>query len=316
MQTQANLLLPNNGYAFLGDVHEEEDHLKEITDIITEVCEISIENKATNFYQLGDFCHKNRLEAKELYYVMSHIAKLKKTFKKITFIEGNHDKKDNQVSIISFLKWLGISIFGDEYLLKTEYGDVFLGHFFVDKSKDAFGTHHKYIVDDLKKKYSFKYALLGHQHDYQQIDNIHHLGSARYVAFGETQSVKKRMAILNKDGLKFHELKSVIPIYNVSTIVELEAIPARAKVRFIFKSFLSYKNDLKIVNSMKGKFVDLKTKLDFSSSLNNLDKTINVKVNTNGKLNNKEIVEQWLKQIPDSELRNILDVEFKKELTK
>lgn len=319
MQTQAKVLpLISTGYAFLGDVHEEEDHLKEITSIIEEVCEISLSYGVSHFFQLGDLCQKNRLEALELYYLLGHISKCKKTFKLVSLIEGNHDKKDNEISIISFLKWLGIKVYSDEYLLETPFGNLFLGHFFVDKSKDAFGTHHKYTVENLKNKYSFKYGLLGHQHDYQQIDNIYHIGSARYVSFGENGNIKKKMAIWNKDGLKFIDLKSPIPIFNVSTIKELEKIPSRSKVRFIFKSFSSFKDDLKKVESFKGKFVDLKKKLDFSSISPYSDdlSTKLKKIEGSGKINNKLMVEEWLKQIPDTELRKILDEEFKKELLK
>ncbi len=282
---------------------------------MSEVCEIGKEHNISDFGQMGDWCDRSRLEAKELYHFVSEAIKLKKNFQNVFGIEGNHDKFDNQISIISFLNLIGIRIFpGDELYLKTPFGNILLGHWFIDKSKDSFGTHHKYNFDDLtKRKPKFDYCFLGHQHDYQKIENIYHIGSARYVSFGENSEMKKKFVILNKEGLKFIDLKSVIPIYNVSSIKELEKVPARAKVRYTFKSFSSLKDDMKKVEILKPKFHFFKKKIDFSVQSD--FKKIEVKTDS-PKLNNKEIVYSWLNQLKDNELRNILEEEFKKELLK
>lgn len=294
------------GIIGFGDLHEELDALDEIDSILEEFCEIAKENKCNIGIQLGDWCDKVRLYGTELYRMVGHAKLLKDLFELFIILKGNHDTESTQISIIDFLEYFGIKIANDETLLKTKFGNILLGHWFLKESKDAFGTHQRYTLEELKKKYPYDYCLIGHQHDFQKIDEkTYHVGSSRYVNFGENADLKKRVFIINEKGLQFIELKSVIPIYNVSTLAELEKVPERAKVRYIFKSFESLKNDLKTVDNIKDKFHSFKKKLDFS-----IKTDLKLEENTTVKKTEKEIITNWLSKIQDPEVRRLLEEQF------
>jgi DNA repair exonuclease SbcCD nuclease subunit len=299
----------NRGFIFLGDIHEERVALDEITQILQEVVNIARENNCNTFFQLGDICDKIRLEPDELYKFCEHIRFLNDQFEYFGIIEGNHDKFHNKMSIISFLKFFGVNIFNDELLINSTYGKILLGHWFLDKSKGSFGTHHRYTVEELQQSLDFTYCLLGHAHDFQQINNkIYHVGSARWVNFGEDQNIEKRCVVLNDKGLKFIKLKSPIPIYNVSSVDQLKKLPPRCKVRYLFKSFSNLVEETKIVNQLKDNFYDFRKKIDFQIS--NIDSN-DIKFE---KKSESDIINEWLKKVDNIEVRNILTEEFSKEI--
>lgn len=311
MSKATNIIsLETKGIVFFGDVHFERIAQTEISDILEEITEIASENKCDTIIQLGDFCDKARLDADELYHLTQDCYKLVKKFKYLGIIEGNHDKQEKNMAVINYLEFLGINIHPDELLLKTPFGKMLVGHWFVDKSKDAFGTHHKYTVEQLNKKYKYDFGLLGHQHDFQKLTKtLFHLGSARYVNFGESDSITKKIVVLNEHGLKFVELKNVIPIKNVYSIEELNKLDNKTKVRYIFKSFTQLKNDLSKVDKIKDKFYSFKKKIDFTTST----KYTKEDKGKSGKKTQKQIVNEWLNKISDSDIKNILKKEFETE---
>jgi len=312
MMLPTTFLTSNNctGIIGFGDLHIEGDSLEEIAEIIAEIIYLGKKYNCSHCFQLGDLCDKIRLYPKELFELVRNIIKLRDSFSFVGILEGNHDKESTEISIISFLDLIGVKICEDETMLDTNFGKFLLGHWFLEESNDAFGTHQRYSLAELKKKYTYDYCFLGHQHDFQRIDpTTVHLGSSRYVNFGEHPEIKKPVFIINQDGIQFIELKSVTPIYNVSSIAELEKLPAKSKVRYIFKSFINQLNETKAIEKYRDRFVSFKTKLDFTNKT-----LINTSQEPITKKNQNQIIENWLKQVQDSEVRAILEEEFKKEI--
>lgn len=302
--------LTNNitGIIGFGDLHIEVDALSEIKGIIEEICQIGKENSCNICFQLGDYCDKGRLYATELYSLSENTQKLKDSFNFVGILKGNHDVESTESSVIDFLEFLGVNICNDETMLETPFGKVLLGHWFLKESNDAFGTWQRYTLEELKKKYVYDHCLIGHQHDFQKLDEkTYHLGSSRYVAFGEKPSIKKKCFILNKDGLKFIELKSVIPMCNVSSLEELQKLPDRTKVRYIFKSFDNLKNEIQQVDKVKDRFHSFKKKLDFST-INPILNLSSIQPDKN--IKKEEIIKNWLERIKDEEVKRILTEEF------
>ena len=184
----------------------------------------------------------------------------------------------------------------------------------MDKSKDAFGKY-KYTLKQLQnaediKGIGFHYCFLGHQHDFQVLDESHgiyHLGSARYVSFAEDVNIKKKLAWLHDGIFELVELKSVVPIVDAYNLDDLKSLNARTKVRYIFTNFQQLKNEINEVNKLKSNFYQFKIKLQFKDQKNK------VEVNAE-KTNIKSFVNEWLKNIKDTEIRDILQEEFTQEL--
>lgn len=299
----------SNPIIVLGDLHVEENSIEECAGIILEVCNIARKltlsgsnwAKKPRIIQIGDLCDKNKLNGKELFSLTSFVNLLKVNCYQVIIQEGNHGRTDKFDHIVNYLSFLGIQVFGDEYIEK----DIMYGHWFVDKSNGAFG-HYKYKVEDLSK---YRYVILGHQHDPQQItERIFHLGSARYTSFGENASLRKRIAVITGDNIEFVELESVIPLYKVSSLEELDKLPKRAKVQYEFQSFKQLKDEIKTINEIKKTFFAFKKKNTF---------TLDTKTDKQSKVtrtNIREIIESWLKTVPDDETRNLLHQELKGEI--
>lgn len=300
------MISKRHGVLFLGDVHFEKEALTEIEAIFKELWEIP----ASLFIQLGDLCDRNRLDPIELDSLTYTMQKSIENFDSVYVLKGNHDSLDGTRAIIDYLRYIGVSILNDDYFLQFT-NKYWLGHWFTDKSWDSFGKDYRYTVEEMKQK-DFNYCFLGHQHDFQTIDeekNIYHLGSARYVKFSEKESLKKRVAFVCDNKLEFIELKSVIPIYNVSNVRELEKLPKKSKVRFIYKTFTSFKEDVKIVNQLKNNFHSFKSKIDFKVSTHYT--TDDIKKETSNRP--KDLIYKWLNTINDNEMKNLLEEEIKKE---
>jgi predicted phosphodiesterase len=139
----------------ISDLHVEEDALEEVENIIDEICK----EKADRCIQLGDFCDKPRLNALELATLTRICFKLKQAFKEVIILVGNHDALYKDVSILDYLQFFNIQIISADAYVDDQ--NICYGHFFTDKSNDAFGKF-RYSVADLEKKY--KFTFLGHQH--------------------------------------------------------------------------------------------------------------------------------------------------------
>lgn len=289
----------------MGDLHIELSDLQECKDIVSEINRIGKQYGCKQLIQLGDLCDRNKLTSEEVFDLTQNVDRWASCFEQVHIIEGNHDKLDNKHSIIDYLYYLApnITIHSDEAVISTSLGGVLCGHWFVDKSNGAFG-HYKYTVEELRKRKE-KIVFLGHQHDAQAIDDfIYHTGSSRYVDFGESTKPKK-VAILS-DKLEWVELKSPIPLYNVTSLSELAKVPDRAKVRYIFKSFSQLKNEIEAVEELKVRFFRFKKKLDFQNE--------NIKVQkTSVRKTPKEMFNALLDDIQDLDVKQTLKEEFELE---
>lgn len=293
-------LQSSKGILFLGDLHVDYISLQECEAIANE---IAFSNKADVLIQLGDICDKNKLSSHELDCLTAIIKNWQSVFKEVHILEGNHDKLDKDYSIIMYLKHLGVNIHDDDVIFNTPYGNVHCGHYFIDKSLSSFG-HFRMTLEEFKK--DCDYGLLGHQHDFQQFeDNFCHLGSSRYVSFGERKVQSKLYAVLNNNDFDFSVVTSAIPMYDVSSLSELERVPKKSKIRYIFNSFEQLKNELNAVNTLKNNYYLFQKKLNFGSI------KVENKIETVNKTN--EIISNFLKQIEDKDVRKILEEEFKKE---
>jgi DNA repair exonuclease SbcCD nuclease subunit len=293
-------LQSSKGILILGDLHVDYSNLRECEEIANE---IAFSNKADILIQVGDICDKNKLASHELDALTSMIKKWQTVFKEVHILEGNHDKLDKNYSIIMYLKHLGVHIHDDDVVFETPYGNLRCGHYFIDKSVSSFG-HFRMTLEEFRK--DCDYGLLGHQHDFQLFeDNFCHIGSSRYVSFGERKIQSKVYAVLNNNGLEYSNVTSCIPMFDISSLQELERLPKKSKVRYIFKSFEQLKNELEIVNTKKNQFFHFQKKLDFGH--------VNIKKSDNPVQKTANIVQDFLKQIEDVEVRNILNEEFKKE---
>lgn len=289
----------------MGDLHIELSDLQECKDIVSEICRLGLQYKCSQLIQLGDLCDRNKLTSEEVFDLTQNVDRWAGRFEKVHIIEGNHDKLDDKHSIIDYLYYLApnITIHSDEAVISTAFGDVLCGHWFVDKSNGAFG-HYKYTVEEIKKK-PVRAVFLGHQHDAQNIDDfIFHAGSSRFVDFGESAKPKK-VAILS-DKITWVELQSPIPLYNVSSIAELDKVPNRAKVRYIFKSFAQLKNEIDDVEKRKDRFHRFKKKLDFVAEV--IKPTVSAVRRTP-----KAMITSLLEDIEDMDVKKALQEEFEVE---
>lgn len=294
---------------FLGDLHIEQDSIEECIKLAEYISTI----KADTLIQLGDWSDCNKFTTDELY-CSTYMANLfKSKFKNVIVIQGNHDLAQKNKAIIDYLEFLGITILHDDSVVSINNVNFRLGHWFIDKSWDAFGKY-RYKLEDLtkqNKKDKVKYTLLGHQHNFQDMskkDYVFHLGSARYVNFGENGELPKHYAYFNGKSLELKYIEGLRPLINATTIEDLIKAPSDAKVRYIFKSFKQLKDELDTVNELGKKYFQFKKKLDFDNVISTGEE-----VNTEKK-NTKQIIKEWLKQkIDDPEVKKLLVSEFKKE---
>lgn len=287
----------------LGDLHIEEDSFNECVEIAEEAAGIGERAGCDTIVQLGDLCDKNKVNGWELDLLTFVVKHWEKKFKNVIIMSGNHDKSQKGMTILNYLKWLDIPLYEDEYIDKEN--NILFGHYFLDKSLGAFGKY-KYTTEEVK---NYKYVILGHQHDYQRItDNIYHLGSARYTSFGESEALKKKVAIIDGDKLDFFELTSTIPLFKVSSLEELDKLPKRAKVQYEFKSFKQLKEEIKVINEIKKTFFAFKKKNDFINTVaaNSVEKESSKSV--------RQYIREFLESIKDNEVKNILEQEFEGEL--
>jgi len=179
------------------------------------------------------------------------------------------DTKQNDVEIgKSILNHY--SILSENYHI--EYGEYetcgyLLGHYMVDES--LFGYKVKRKVADLKK---YKHVFLGHQHTPQEMGNVTHVGSCRYISFSEYSDIK-RVLILDLDTNEIEEiiLQLVIPmaVYscdkntNKTLYRRLKVLEPDTKVKVIFNDLEGYKFNINNISEWNEKFIDFKVELNF-----------------------------------------------------
>lgn len=284
-----------------GDLHIDERSIPEIDSIFSNDI-LSIESD--RFIQLGDWFQSNRPTPLELTYSTQLVLKLKQHYKEIVILSGTgeHDLLHNE-SVISHLASLGVKTIKGDYIDNT----ILYGHFMVNESRFAFGTA-RCGLKDLEK---YQYVFLGHQHSPQDLTTtIFHIGSIRYCSFNEVEDRKQIMIL--QDGLIANiELKSLIPMLDVTDVTKLEQLEPRNKVRVIFNSFEDYKKNASYVNKLGKKFFQFKILTNFKES--------NILVQSSNrldiKINKSNIISSYLDNIKDIEVRNLLKEQFNENKT-
>lgn len=279
----------------IGDIHIESSAIPEIETIINEIVEI----KADRVIQVGDFYHRNRPNPEELKFGTEVACVLKDKYKDVMILSGNgiHDFV-NGFSVIEYLKYLGIRIEKDEYV----FDNNLYGHYMLHCSPHAFGSGKKGIKD--LKKYS--YVFLGHDHQPCELkkNKIWHIGSIRYVSWNESEDPFKRVMVLEDNKVKSIQLKSPIPMVEVSSIEELDQIEPYSKVRWTINTFIELKNSAEIIKKYKDKFEEFKVKVDIQKEETKPQEQVD-----NRKL--KDLIYKGIDEIKDKDVRNLLKEQFK-----
>lgn len=272
------------------DSHITEQTLLELEGIFNEI----YQQEADELLMLGDYYNSKKPNAKEILFGTKWAVKFVEKYKKVIFLRGNHDKTQD-ISAIDYLQYLGINIV-DNY---TDEDNNYFGHFMVEGSKFEYGTF-KYTVSQLAH---YNMVFLGHQHSFQAIkDHIWHIGSVRYVGFGEVEDKSKYILKLGEK-LEFIPLKSPIPMVDVKSVDELPNIDPNTKVRLVIGSFEQFKREINEIPKYKDKFEEFKLKLEFS------DKTIVTNVHKDVKLEKKnlqQLIIQYIEKIEDKDVKELL----------
>jgi predicted phosphodiesterase len=271
------------------DSHICRENIDELQDVFPEI----MSYKADRCICLGDYYDKKLLHHTELWFGTSIIKKFADTYPEFIMLEGNHDK-----DTIKYIEYIGGATVVPQCISNNDY----FGHFFVNESLKSFNSA-KVSLNELDK---YRYVFLGHQHSFQVLGNKrYHPGSIIWVDFGEVDDIQKCIFMLEDDKLEIIELKTPIPMRDVFSLNELDTIPKRTKVRYVIKNFSQLKKHANELDKYKNKFYSFKIKLDFDNSPKELEMSPKKSIN--------EIIDDWLKQIIDNEVKTELELSFREE---
>jgi predicted phosphodiesterase len=213
-------------------------------------------------------------------------------YKEVIMLEGNHDK-----NTIKYILSLGVKVVPNIVIDNNYYG-----HFFVEKSIKSFNSA-KRSLDEFN---DYNYVFLGHQHTFQILGNKRvHPGSCIFVDFGEVDDTSKNIIMLENNNMEIIELKSPIPMIDVFKREDLDKLDKNYKVRYVIKTFNQLKQETNDLDQYKEKFYQFKIKLDFDTKGETLE--IAPKKNTN------EIIENWLNNIEDQDVKKELELSFRED---
>jgi len=301
--------------AIIGDIHIEENSMLELEAIFSEIIS---KVEGYDCYFLGDIFHKHKPTPKEIEFALTWFKKITQSGVKCLAIPGNHDWHSGFLTTTILQHstvWLG-SEFGHDLHLNLGL-KAYLGHFFVKESWDNY-TNIENSIKSVKNN-GADYVFLGHQHRFQELDqNAYHLGSIRYVGYGEYTNpiIPKKIAIINsKNDVNFIDLKTPHTLKQFNNVKELlDYYPNRTesifdKIRIVYNDFNTYKNDINILNKLPlVLYHPLKIKLDFKN--NHIVKNFNTSINTK-QIKIDEVVKKWLDTIKDNDVKIILEEETK-----
>ncbi len=280
------------------DPHICEKALTELQEVFKEISHY----KADKLIMLGDYYHFNQPSPKEILFGTEWAKKFKDKFSEVIYLRGTgrHDRIQG-ISCIDYLKFLGIKVVSD-----YNVDGMYFGHGFTDKSKSAYGNY-EYSVEDLEKNY--KLTFLGHFHQFQKVSKkVYHLGSCRFVNFGEVDYPAKYIALIKDKGIEFKRLESVIPMKDVESIDELNKLDKRTKVRVIFNDWEQYKKEVNQLKEWDNYFIEpIRIKLDFKMTSAIKSKKV-AKVDSLNKL-----LLKCLQQVKDKEVKELIKNSFKEE---
>ena len=287
----------NKKYIVFSDPHIEESCLTELEQVFSEI--LTYSKGKPILVCGGDYYEKKNPTAKEIAFGTKWAMKFKKEFADFIMVAGNHPAVEKNVSGVSYLEYLGVTIAEETTLDNTYYG-----HYMVKESLCGFAETKE--GKDLTDRYEL--SILGHQHSYQEItiDNsrIVHPGSVRYVDFGETCDKSKFILFVEDCDFVPVRLNKVRQMLDVDSVTKLGHVSKEAQVRVVYTDFSKFLSEAHLLEKLEKEFFKFRVKYAF----NNIPQQgiINL-TNTN-----KEIVEKWLNSIDNVLVKDELTLEFKK----
>jgi len=278
------------------DSHIQEDCLEELDKVFSEI--LTYSKGKPVLVCVGDYYEKKNPTPREIDFGTKWVIKFKQAFKNFIMVTGNHPDIDGKISTVSYMSYLGIEVVPDLTLDGVHYA-----HYMVKESLCGFNESRE--GSQLATNYAL--SILGHQHTPQIItigsSRIIHLGSCRYVDFGEAQDKSKFIAVINNGQFQEIALKSVRPMIDVSTVIGLDSLSPTTQVRVVYRNFNQFLAEADKLPIYEKKFWKFRVKHDYSNVVQPV--AVNL-VNTD-----KEIVRKWINKINDQDIRRELESEFK-----
>ena len=284
------------------DTHVDDKCLEECERIFQEIFDRAVQYKVNRIVHLGDFFNKKNLSPEVTYFGLKWMKKFQDLCPTYVIV-GNHNDVDSEISTVDYFSLIGVEI-ADEFVFEN----VYYGHCMTEESllphKEAGTSKYEKKSSDLAM---YNFYVLGHQHLYQTLKKGIHLGSARYCSFGELKDQEKQIAIVytvdNDYTYELIPLKSPTSMYQVTRVADLDLIPRNAKVRIVYKEFEQYKNEVNLLSKYKTMFEDFKIKLDFTKFIKKEKKSTSTL---------REIIDNWINNIKDKDVKTELTNVFKK----
>ena len=293
-----------NNILCFGDSHITSDSITELDRVFKEI--LSNKGNCTELVCLGDYYDKKRPSVDEIMFGTKWAKIFKDNFSKCIMLRGNHAELSTKLSNVDYLEYLGWKI-EEDYITSG----IFFGHFMTSDSAKHFGEYSKDKNISFFKNYVL--SVLGHQHDYQEMtNNTIHLGSCRFVSFGEKLDELKYILKIENNKPEKIPLTTYTPIISTENISLLEGFPQEYKVRLVFKDFNNYKSNLNTIEKLRNKFNKFKIKLDFVEG-NNENPIQGGVVKQNDNYLVVSIID-WLNNIKDEDVKKELKEEFNIEI--
>jgi predicted phosphodiesterase len=277
-----------------GDYHIEETCSSECVAISNEICSYD----ADIMVNLGDLFEKKSPTPYETYIASLITKAFTNKFSEVCYLTGNHTEISPAYTNIDYLAMISdnLKIVGNEYIFEN----ILFGHYMTNKSSLMYCKSDR-SVEPLTKH---RFTLLGHQHSFQKLaDNVWHLGSTRWVHFGEANDEKKYCAIIENGNIVFHEIKNAVPMRAVSTLDDLRKLSNKTKIYYKIRTFEQLKNEIEELKKVQKDFYMFRIKIEPVTNNNSV-----IQVNTNRNI--RETIKKWIDELSNNDIKTELIDEF------
>lgn len=262
----------NKKILIIGDMHIDENSIPEIDEILQE---IYYEQKEIydSVWFLGDIFDRQKPTPMEYDFVTKFLIDMKNNGE-VIICTGNHDDSSKTISALNYTNHLGIKLIKHHGDFKLKDKSIYLGHHFVDQS-DTHYKDNRFKVKELSEK--FDICFTGHDHKFNQYtSNFINLGSIRRQNFGESEYGVPKYCLLCPQSLKMelYEVKSAIPMIDVTSIEQAFKIDSRTKLRLIFTDFDNYMESINKLPKLSKKFHTFKVKHNYVQRVNKVKKDV------------------------------------------
>lgn len=287
-----------NENLILGDVHADLSSIEELELIFEDIC---FGQEWARIILLGDIFDRKNPCTEVITFVTKILTKMLKICH-VDIVDGNHDAISKSTSALDYSTYFGVTVHKEESVIKVGEKTIGIGHFFTDMG-DQFKKDERHKVKDLSKKYDL--TLLGHDHCFRELSpNVFHLGSIRRQHFGEVDYGVPKYAKISTQTLKMElfDIKSAIPMIDVTSIEEALKTAPRTKLRLIFTSFEEYMKNVNKLPELGKKFQVFKVFHDYVQKLNKVKKQVK-----KGK-SFKEMFNEFLnKEVKNKEVKSLIE---------